>query len=407
MRIAVIGAGAAGCFAAIQAKRLKSDAHITVFEAGAKALAKVAITGGGRCNLTNSFEEVRTLEQVYPRGHRLMKNLFHQFDHKDAYDWFEDAGIALVTQEDNCVFPKSQDAMQIVRALLHILGRLGVELQIKCPVSSVEPCGSGYDVVSPHGREHFDRVIITTGGYSKASMLDMIEPLGLQIIQPVPSLFSLKLESNPLAPLMGIVTEGARARIVGTKLEACGALLITDWGVSGPAILYLSSYGARDLHDCAYECTLSIGWTGQVSQEETVNRLKRLAADNPKKQVANVGIPGINLRLWQHIIARAGINPETRWAELGAKALNKLSATLTDDQYAVKGRGKFQSEYVTCGGVALSNINAATLECKTHPGLYFAGEALDVDALTGGFNLQAAWTTGFVAGTYAVKPQTL
>lgn len=403
MKIAVVGAGAAGCFAAIQAKRLKSDAHITVFEAGPKALAKVAITGGGRCNLTNSFEGVKNLEQVYPRGHRLMKNLFHQFDCKDAYRWFEDAGVALVTQEDHCVFPKSQDAMQIVRAFLHILGRLGIDLQVNCPVSSVEPCDEGFDIVSAQGREHFDKVIITTGGYAKASMLQMIEPLGLEIVQPIPSLFSLKLDGNPLAPLMGIVAEGARARIVGTKLDACGALLITDWGVSGPAILYLSSYGARELHDCAYECTLSIGWIGQLSQDETLGKLKKLANDNPKKQVSTVSLPGLNQRLWQHLIARAGINPETRWAELGAKSFNKLSAILTDDQYAVKGRGKFQAEYVTCGGVALSNINTSTLECKSHPGLYLAGEALDVDALTGGFNLQAAWTTGFAAGSSAVR----
>ncbi|MBQ3767109.1 MAG: aminoacetone oxidase family FAD-binding enzyme [Bacteroidales bacterium] len=387
-KIAVIGAGAAGCFCAAELRRRLPDARIDVFEAAPKPLAKVAITGGGRCNLTNSFEGINSLSEVYPRGERLMKRLLHCFSQEDTWRWFEAAGVPLVLQEDHCVFPRSQDAMDIVRALLHRME--GVFLRLRTPVRSIQAGPEGGLLVDG---ETFDSVVVTTGGAPKG--LPLLEGLDLEWVPTVPSLFTLTIRDEAIRALMGLVVE-ASVSIPGTAFKASGPLLITDWGLSGPAVLKLSSYAARHLAGSGYRAPLSVNWLN-ASEAEIRALLLDLAEANPRKQVSNTPPAGLQARLWNHLTAKAELRPDIRWTELGSKGLNKLVNILTQDRYEIAGKTKFREEFVTCGGVALSNIDPSTLECKKYPGLYFAGEVLDIDAVTGGFNLQAAWTTGFVA----------
>ena len=385
--IAIIGAGAAGCFCAAELRRMRPDLRVDVYEAGAKPLAKVAITGGGRCNLTNSFEGIRSLSEVYPRGERLMKRLLRVFSQEDTWHWFESAGVPLVLQDDHCVFPRSQDAMDIVHALLRRMD--GVNLRLKTPVSSLIP-GSTRNLLVDG--EPYNAVVVTTGGAPKG--LPMLDGLGLEWVPTVPSLFTFTIKDEGLRALMGLVVD-ASVSIPGTSFKADGPLLITDWGLSGPAVLKLSSYAARHLHDAGYKAPLSVNWLNR-SEADVRGILQETAGANPRKQVSNTPPEGLQARLWNYLITKAGLRSDIRWAELGSKGFNKLMNVLTQDAYAIEGKTKFREEFVTCGGVALSNVNPATLESKTHPGLYFAGEVLDIDAVTGGFNLQAAWTTGAV-----------
>lgn len=414
MKAVIIGAGAAGCFAAIELKRLRPDAEVIVLEKGRRPLAKVAITGGGRCNLTNSFAQVKSLETVYPRGHRLMKRLFHQFSHLDAYQWFEQEGVSLVTQPDQCVFPQSQDAMQIVSTLTFLMKRLGVQLITGANVTKIEPITTDpnsapqYTVtfttsppspLSPPsgGGGSFTHVLVTTGGHPSPSGFAMLDALHLDIVPPVPSLFSFCIDDKALQALMGIVVEQAQVSLVGTKMKTSGPLLITHWGMSGPAILRLSSLAARLLAEADYRCTIAVNWLSYINNVEVEELLRDYIDRNGQKKVTSLHPDTLNSRLWNYLLQRAGINLDARWNEVQGRLLNRLVNTLTNDQYAVTGKNRFKDEFVTCGGVALSNLNPTTLECRQHPHLYFAGEVTDVDAITGGFNLQAAWTMGYVA----------
>ena len=378
MRIAIIGGGAAGCFCAIGLKRRLPDAEVTVYEAGPKLLAKVAVTGGGRCNLTNSFRDVHRLGEVYPRGEQLMRRALAAFSHEDTMRWFEAEGVRLTVQEDQCVFPVSQDAMQIVRTLERCLRDVGVRVRLNTPVERVEDLDA-------------DRIVVTTGGSSREK-LERLLPAGVEVTPCVPSLFTLKIPDEALRALMGTVVEQASLALAGTRFRAAGTLLLTDWGVSGPATLRLSSYAARHLAENGYTGTLLIGW---LDAPEAAARewIAATAAANPRKQAAGTPPAGLTARLWRHLLGRAGLREDLRWAELGSKGAARLAATLTADAYPVAGRARFKEEFVTCGGVALSGVNLNTLESKTRPGLFFAGEVLDLDAVTGGFNLQAAWST--------------
>lgn len=401
-QIAIIGAGAAGCFAAINIKRRLPSAQVTIYEGGTRPLAKLAVTGGGRCNLTNSFADVTSLATVYPRGHRLMKRLFHEFSHEDAFNWFEREGVRLVTQDDNCVFPMSQDAMEIVNLLLRRCRELGVTIRTSCRISSLEHSGDIYIIRCKDCEFTADKVIVATGGCPRLSGFEWLSGLGLDIRTPVPSLFSLNLDSvntpHPtLSTFSGTVIKHAVVSLIGTKFRGQGPLLITHWGASGPAILKLSSMAARHLADNNYTATLAINWMGEMNDNETAAAIQRMATANLNKQLQNIYPTVLNARLWQYLLTKAGLNPAARWSELGRKQTNRLANTLINDQYLITGKNKHKEEFVTCGGIALSNLNPHTLECKTHSGLYFIGEVTDVDAITGGFNLQAAWTMAYVA----------
>ena len=398
MKTAIIGAGAAGCFCANVLKRLSPDSQIDVYESGQKPLQKVAITGGGRCNLTNSFAEVRSMNQVYPRGYNLMKRLLKRFDHRATMQWFEDEGVRLVTQDDQCVFPQSQDAMEIVTTLLR--GMQGVRIYTNQRVREISPCNEhSYRISTDSRSEVYDNVVVTTGGSPKASGLDFLSELALEMVPPVPSLFTFNIgeegDKDPITALMGVVVKQAEVRLPGTNYKADGPLLITHWGISGPAILRLSSYAARWLADKGYQATLSVNWMGDMNEEEVRTLLQKRMNEQPKKQIGTVHL--LTQRLWNHLLNKIELSPERRCAEVGSKQLNKLVATLCNDTYRITGQSRYKEEFVTCGGVSLTNIDPNTLESKQHRGVYFAGEVLDVDAVTGGFNLQAAWTMGYIA----------
>ena len=416
MRIVIIGAGAAGCFAAIDVKRRCPEAEVTVLEKGTKPLAKVAITGGGRCNLTNSFAEVKSLEQVYPRGFRLMKKLFHHFSPRDAYEWFEREGVRLVTQDDECVFPQSQDAMEIVLTLTSLMNRLGVNTLCGCKVSNI----AKRDVISDGnplysvtytkaGSTHVieaDKVIVTTGGHPSPSGFDMLKGLDLEIVPPVPSLFSLCISDKSLTALMGTVVEQAQVSLAGTKIKTCGPLLITHWGISGPAVLKLSSHGARILAEKDYQADVTVNWLFEMSNNDVQEMLSAYVRKHAAKKITSAYPSALNARLWVHLVQRAKLSSDMRWSELQGKAFNRLLTVLTSDTYHITGKNRYKDEFVTCGGVSLNSLKHDTLEAKNHPGLHFAGEVTDVDAVTGGFNLQAAWTMGRVAAEAVVASST-
>ena len=406
MRVAVIGGGAAGCFCAIALKRQRPDADVTLFESGPKLLAKVAVTGGGRCNLTNSFRDVALggqepgkmrLEEVYPRGAQLIRRAFRVLSPADTQRWWEAEGVRLTTQEDQCVFPVSQDAMQIVRTLERGLREAGVQVCLRAPVERIEALAEGGFRVEIPGQagNDFDKVVVTVGGCSQQKLQRLL-PEGVEVTPCVPSLFTFKIPDAGLRALMGTVVEQAALSLAGTNFRARGTLLLTDWGVSGPATLRLSSYAARHLAECGYAGTLLVNWL-DAPEAQAREWIAATAAANPRKMAAGTPPDGITARLWQHLLRRAGQREDLRWAELGSKGAARLAATLTADAYPLAGRARFKEEFVTCGGVDLRGIDIGTLESRRYPGLFFAGEALDVDAVTGGFNLQAAWSTAAVA----------
>ena len=377
MKTAIVGGGAAGFFAAINLKEMCPEMQVTIFEKSKKVLAKVEVSGGGRCNCTNSFEAVTDLQQVYPRGHRLLKRLFKTFDYRDAYEWFESHGVRLVTQEDHCVFPMSQDSHTIINLFLAKAKRNGIEIRTQCKIESLDEL------------KDYDFKVITTGG-GTASMA------GVPTIEAVPSLFTFSIEDEALRALMGTVVEDATASIPGTRFKSCGPLLITHWGMSGPAILKLSSHAARELHEHNYQMPLAVNWTS-LKEPEIQQELREIIIRHPQKQIATIRPFGLPSRLWDYLVAKTlGERAQNRWQNLNQKELNRLTNALCNDQYQIAGRAAFKDEFVTCGGIDLSGINPNTLEAKTLPQLYFAGEVLDIDGITGGFNFQAAWTTAYV-----------
>lgn len=375
MRIAIVGGGAAGCFAAAEIARRRPEAEVVIYEAGDRLMAKLAITGGGRCNFTNTFEGVRSLSEAYPRGERLMKRALAEFSPEDAREWFRKAGVPGVEENDGCIFPCSQNALDVVDA---IRKRMNAKVLLGRRVRSLDEIDA-------------DAIIVTSGG-GATGMLEGVVPL----VRCVPSLFSLKIDDTPLKSLMGITVPEASVALAGTKFRAGGILLITDWGVSGPAILKLSSYAARTLNESGYRGSLVINWTGW-KEEQARGWIAEAARKAPKRLVRNLAPEGLSGRLWEHICSRAGLRAELTFAELGSKGASRLCATLCSDSYPISGRCPFKAEFVTCGGVDLSCVNPRTMECRTRPGLYFAGEVMDIDAITGGFNLQAAWSTAWIA----------
>ena len=392
MRTAIIGGGAAGFFLAVNLKEKQPDMQVDLLEAGAKVLRKVKVSGGGRCNCTNTFEGVDNLQKVYPRGFRLMKRLFNVFDYKDVYEWFEKHGVPLVVQPDGCVFPEAQDSQAIINCLYGNAVRLGVNVVLGRRVRDYSEV-SGYDFVA-----------VTTGGSSSSDALSWIERLGHKTEKPLPSLFSFSVKEKSLNSLMGLVVESASVRIAGTKPLADGALLITHWGFSGPAILRLSSYNAVALAENDYSMPLVVNWLS-MNDEEVMAMLTRMKNDNPRKQVVNTHPECLPTRLWEYLVQRAlGGDNGKRWCELGKKELNRVVCVLSNDNYKISGRAPFRDEFVTCGGVSLSSVNSSTLESRHVENLYFAGEVLDIDGVTGGFNFQAAWTTAYkVAESIAEK----
>ena len=393
MRTAIIGGGAAGFFLAINLKELCPEMEVTIFEKSKKVLAKVEVSGGGRCNCTNSFANVSDLSQVYPRGHRLMKRLFKTFNHQDAYDWFERHGVRLVTQDDECVFPVSQDSHTVINCFLYETKRHGVEIRTESKIENLDTL-SDYDFIA-----------VTTGGSPKAEGLSWLSAKGVSIEKPVPSLFTFCINDEALHTLMGTVVETATAFIPGSGLRAAGPLLITHWGMSGPSILRLSSHAARMLYEHQYQLPLAVNWTSR-KDAEIMEELQAIIVRHPQKQITTIRPFDLPSRLWTYLAEKALCErASNRWQNLNKKELNRLANILCNDGYQIAGRAAFKDEFVTCGGVSLSAVDPVTLESKDLRHVYFAGEVLDIDGVTGGFNFQAAWTTAYTVAQAISRTQ--
>jgi predicted Rossmann fold flavoprotein len=396
LKIAVIGGGAAGFFAAINVKEQNPTYEVTILEKSNKLLSKVKVSGGGRCNVTNEIFDTIPLSKKYPRGENFLKKAFGVFNSKDTLDWFSERGVPLEIISDGCVFPKSNSSQSIIDCFLFNSKKLGIEILIKNPVDSIIKFENGFHLKSVDETLYFDKVIVTIGGQPKKAGLNWLEDLGHEIIEPLPSLFTFNMPNNPICKLMGNVVEKATVKIESTKLISDGPLLVTHWGMSGPAILKLSAWGARILESKNYEFSILVNWLDKLKDEELKSILNNVIKEHSNKKVLNYNPFPFTNRLWEFLLEKSSINNEMRWNALSLKAQNKLINTLINDRYEVKGKTTFKEEFVTAGGVSLNDIDVKTMESKKVPGIYFAGEVMDIDGITGGFNFQAAWTTAFV-----------
>ena len=404
MKIIVIGGGAAGFFAAISAKEHNPEAEVTILEKTSKFLGKVKISGGGRCNVTNATFNSRLLSENYPRGEKFLRKAFEVFNAATMVEWLESRGVALKTYPDNCIFPLSNDSQTIIDCFLSEARRLHINLHSSQSVDEIKLTPKGYRIHCKDTEYDADRVIVTTGGQPKMSGLLWLEDVGHTIVPPVPSLFTFNMPAEPVRDLMGIVVEKARVRIEGQKLIGQGPLLVTHWGMSGPAILQLSAWGARILAEKEYRCAILVNWLDDTKEDNFRTQIAQVIKDHGAKMMANLNPFPMPNRLWVYLLEKNEIKTSLRWNELGGKALNKLINTLINDRYVVQGKTTFKEEFVTAGGVDLQDINVQTMESKKCPGLFFAGEVMDIDGVTGGFNFQSAWTTGYIAGKCASAP---
>ena len=399
--IAIIGGGAAGFFAALSAKKHFPNKRVIIFEKSSKVLSKVKISGGGRCNVTNACFDNRKLAAFYPRGENNLRKAFEIFNTQSTVDWFESRNVPLKTFPDNCIFPQSNDSQSIIDCLLKESISLGVEIKFNQSITSIEIEQNTFKLFTREDNFSVERVIVTTGGQPKRSGLEWLENLGHEIIEPVPSLFTFNMPTNPIRDLMGNVVEKASVKVEGTKLIGKGPLLVTHWGMSGPAILQLSAWGARLLFEKNYQFAVLVNWLDDEKEGDLHKKLDQIIREHGEKMIGNLNPFPMTSRLWNFLLEKTTIHSEMRWKDLGNKTRNKLVNTLLSDRYEVSGKTTFKEEFVTAGGISLNDVNFKTMESKLIPGMFFAGELLDIDGITGGFNFQAAWTTGFIAGKSA------
>jgi predicted Rossmann fold flavoprotein len=398
----VVGGGAAGFFAAIAIKEARPETSVLLLEKSNKFLAKVKVSGGGRCNVTNACTHPKQLASHYPRGEHFLKKAFGRFGSKETIEWFENKGVPLKKYPDGCIFPLSNDSQTVIDCFLEEASRHRIELRLKSPVRKLRPVNSGFIIELDEDILHAKKVILATGGQPKRSGLDWIVNLGVKAIDPVPSLFTFNLPKNPITELMGIVIEKTEVRLEGTKLRAQGPLLVTHWGLSGPAILKLSAWGAREIAERTYNFCVFVNWL-QSKEEEVKKRWLHTAHSFPERQLKTTCPFDLPVRLWNYILKKASVHEETVWRQCSEKQMNKVIEVLLNDRFEVSGKTTYKEEFVTAGGICLSEINHRTMECKELPGLYVVGELLDVDGITGGFNFQAAWTTAYIAGISAAE----
>jgi len=401
-QLIVIGGGAAGFFCAVNAARLAPGLKVILLEKSGKLLSKVKISGGGRCNVTHHCFDIEEMSRRYPRGRHFVKKAFHRFFTIDTINWFEQRGVKLKAEKDGRMFPVTDSSQTIIDCLMHEAHRYGVKIMLNAEVKSIKtnPAigGAIFDVeLREGGSMNADYVTIATGGYPKSSMFEWIERSGHTIEEPVPSLFTFNLPGNPITNLMGVSVEKAGVKITGSKLQEEGPLLITHWGLSGPVILRLSAWGAHELALVKWNFTAQINWLPYYNEHVLREKFGNLRKELASMKLINRNPFGLPQRLWEFLIQQSGINDQLRWAELPAKEQNKLIKNLCLCECIVKGKTTFKEEFVTAGGIKLNEIDANTMMSKKIPGLFFAGEVLNVDGITGGFNFQHAWTSGYVA----------
>lgn len=396
--LVVIGGGAAGFFCAVNAARLNPSLSVTIIEKSNKLLSKVKVSGGGRCNTTHACFEIPELVKKYPRGQNFIKKTFHWFNTNDTITWFAEKGVELKTEADGRMFPITNTSQTIIDCLLKEADKYGVEIIMQSEVKSLTSGVSGFLIRTSDSRLLTpDYVCIACGGYPKSSMFDWLRALGHSMEEPVPSLFTFNIPGNKITELMGLSVEQAIVKISGTKLVEEGPLLITHWGMSGPAVLRLSAWGARQLSVVNYHFTILVNWLPDYQEADLRIAWPSFREEYAAQKTGHKNPFGLPARLWLYLLSCSDINPDIRWAEIPSKAQNKLIRNLTAQEFEVKGKTTFKEEFVTCGGVKLSEIDPNTMQSRIKSGIFFEGEVMDVDGVTGGFNFQHAWTSGWIA----------
>jgi predicted Rossmann fold flavoprotein len=399
-RVGVVGGGAAGFFAAITCAEADPGLEVVLLERGPQFLSKVRISGGGRCNVTHACFEPRELAARYPRGGKALIGAFSQFQPRDTVAWFEGRGVRLKTEADGRMFPVTDRSSTIVDCLTEAARQAGVRLRTGAGVAGVRRVeAGGFEMeMEGGGTEVADRLLLATGGCRAAALGRLATALGHRLEAPVPSLFTLQVEAPWLRQLAGVAVPVAEVSVPRLGLKERGAVLVTHWGLSGPAVLRLSAWGARALHGVDYRFVVRVNWLPEWGEDGVVLALQRNREQYPARRVVNQGVPPLTSRLWEHLVIASGMDREMRWSELSRGASHRLVDQLRRTDLAVTGKSLNKDEFVTCGGVPLKEVDLRTMESRVCPGLHLAGELLDVDGVTGGFNFQAAWTTGWLAG---------
>lgn len=396
-KLVVIGGGAAGFFCAINAAMLQPDLQVILVEKSNKVLSKVKISGGGRCNVTHHCFEISELAKRYPRGQHFLKKAFHWFNATNTIQWFEQRGVTLKAEADGRMFPITDSSQTIIDCLLKEADQYGVQVQLGMDVKRIECTDNHFLLQGANGKTFTaDYLCIATGGQPKTTQYEWLTYIGHSIELPVPSLFTFNIPNNNITQLMGVSVDRATIKIQSSKLSESGPLLITHWGLSGPAILKLSAWGARYLADCNYHFTALVNWLPDYTENSLRDSWPELRRQYGAQKMHTKNPFALPNRLWQYLLLQAGIDAEKRWADLPAKQQNTLIQYLTTHSFAVKGKTTFKEEFVTCGGIKLAEVDVNTMQSKIVPHLYFAGEILDIDGVTGGFNFQNAWTTGWI-----------
>ncbi|MBC7509838.1 MAG: NAD(P)/FAD-dependent oxidoreductase [Ferruginibacter sp.] len=397
-RLIVIGGGAAGFFCAVNAAKMNPSLKITIVEKTSKLLSKVRVSGGGRCNVTHACFSMAEMVKKYPRGGSFLKKAFHQFFTTDTIEWFKERGVELKIEPDGRMFPVSNTSQTIVDCLMQEVNKYGIDILMNKEVKALNKLSAGWQLLFDNETTlEADFVCIASGGYPKSIQFEWLQKIGHTVESPVPSLFTFNMPGNPITALMGVVAENVSVKIAGTKLAEQGPLLITHWGMSGPAILKLSAWGARQLATDNYKFTAIVNWVPAYNEQTLKDKFQQVRFEVAAQKISNRNPFLLPQRLWSYLLQQAGINEEIRWADLPAKEQNKLIKTLCTHEFTVNGKTTFKEEFVTAGGIVLSEIDHNTMESKLAPNLFFCGEVTDTDGVTGGFNFQNAWTTGFIA----------
>jgi predicted Rossmann fold flavoprotein len=403
--LVVIGGGAAGFFGAINAVQQNPKLKILLLEKSTKLLSKVKVSGGGRCNVTHHCFEPTPLSQHYPRGQKELKKLFRSFDAKATIAWFERLGIELKTEGDGRMFPITDDSQTIIDCFLAEAKKYTIQIETSCGVEKVIQEKNHFLIHTSHEKIYQSKkILIATGGHPQPSAYHWIEKLGHTITPLIPSLFTFNDFEKKFKDLMGVAVPNAEVKIAGTKFLERGPMLITHWGLSGPAVIKLSAWAAEYLHQEKYIFTTLVNWTGKLGEEELRSLLQQQKAKHGKQKIISNQLFGLPLRLWERLVELAEIEPTKLWGDASNKDINKLIEFLIRCPFAIKGKTTFKEEFVTCGGVDLKEIDLETMQSKKIPGLYFAGEVLNIDGETGGFNFQSAWTTSYVAASSICQP---
>ncbi len=403
LKIAVIGGGAAGFFAAVHAGRPGVD--VSIFEKSPKVLSKVKISGGGRCNVTHQPMEISRLVKNYPRGEKFLKKAFRHFSIPETFQWFESRGVRLKIEQDGRVFPVTDDSQTIINVLLKEAEKKAVQICMSTGVEQIKPVKNGFELTTSKGLVHVEKVIVASGGHPSLSSYGFLHSLPVHLVKPIPSLFTFNTPKEPIRELMGIAVADATVKLEGTKLSYRGPVLITHWGISGPAVLKLSAFGAQWLFDQEYRATALVNWNSEMGEEEYQVRILHYGQQHPGRKVVSHPLFEIPQRLWEHFCEKAEITTDQLFGNLSKKCLNRLVQNLFCYKLDMQGKTTFKEEFVTAGGISLEDVDPDTMQSKACPNLFFAGEVLNLDGITGGFNFQAAWTTGYIAGLAAKSPE--